>query len=236
MKRKNNIIFVFALCFSLTAVSQENQAVDTTAKIEKARYLKGDIQKILTGTLKYPESGLQNNKQGDVIVSLRIDRNGKLDSIEIVSSPDLSLSTATMLAMNSVKGEWQPEMSDNVPVDKKYTAVFRYRIYTGSQLPDYKKQAEKSFAKQKFDKALDLYDKAIQFNRFDSELFESRSKVKELLGDTEGAKDDHSIALMLYKSIISVSDISEFGLANSDRNPIIIERVIRVEIKEVQVK
>jgi hypothetical protein len=67
-------------------------------------------------------------------------------------------------------------------------------------------------------------------NKYDFELFESRSKVKEILGDTEGAKNDQLISLKLNDEIMSVIDVIGIGVTRVERR-IVSERV---EIRAVQ--
>jgi tetratricopeptide (TPR) repeat protein len=228
--KKIFIIVISLLTICMSIYCQSIQKVDSTDSVKKAVYLKGDLQKVLSALVKYPDAGLLNNKQGDVVISFRINRAGKSDSMALVTSPDVSLSTSSIVALNSLEDNWTPAMRNNLPADRKYLVVFRYRIYTDNKPADYKRSAGKYVKKQKFEKALQHYDLAIKDNPFDSDLFASRSKVKEILGDTIGAKSDLLTSLKLKTEMMSVIDVSAFGLSSADRKPVVTERVIRTEI------
>jgi len=102
-----------------------------------------------------------NNIQGDVVVSFTISKNGDLDSIEISGYPAMALSVPSILAMNSLDGDWSPCMVGNKAVDKKYSIIFRYRIYMNSSPPGYADDAVKHFRKEKLKKSFKKYNKAI---------------------------------------------------------------------------
>ncbi|MDX2414439.1 MAG: TonB family protein, partial [Bacteroidales bacterium] len=92
--KKSVILIAFAfILFSTWTYSQITQKSDTIFNFEKAYLLNGDVTKIIQRTMKYPMQAIQNKVQGDVILSLVINRNGKLEGLSIVSSPDMSLST-----------------------------------------------------------------------------------------------------------------------------------------------
>ena len=86
-----------------------------------------------------------------------------------------------------------------------------------TQPPDYKERTDKLIDKEKYERALKLYDKAIDDNQYDYELFESRSKVKEILGDTDGAEMDHLDSGRLRNEIISVVNIRAIGVTGTEK-------------------
>src|SRR5690606_38980704 len=97
------------------------------------------------------------------------------------------------------------------PVNKDHIIVFRYRFYLNTQPIDYKEKAKKYMEKQKYDKALKTYNTAISENRFDYELYELRSKLNEIFGDTENAKIDSQQSDRIKNEITAVVDIIAFG-------------------------
>jgi tetratricopeptide (TPR) repeat protein len=215
--KKIAILFISTfLLLSFLVKSQTLQKSDPISKIENAKYLKGDLTKELKSNIKYPRKGLVNNIQGDVILSFIIDRNGKLDSLAILNSPDVLLSTTSIVAFSEIDNEWSPCKINEQPIGQSYLIIFRYRRYLNEVPPEYKNKAEKFFKKQKYEKALKYYDKAIKDNQYDSELFESRSKIKEVLGDIEGAKLDKLISANLKNKIISIVDIEAIGKTRTE--------------------
>ena len=56
---------------------------------------------------------------------------------------------------------------------------------------------------------LKALNSGIEDNKYDYELYEFRSKVKEMLGDIEGAKNDQLNSLRLKVEIMSIIDVTE---------------------------
>jgi tetratricopeptide (TPR) repeat protein len=119
--------------------------------------------------------------------------------------------------LNAIKDEWSPCKINGEPVDKKYFIIFRFRSYLYSQPPNYKEKAEKLFKKEKYEKALLNYDKAINENKYDYKLFESRSELKKLMGDTEGARIDSLESIRLQNEVISVVDIAMISITTEKK-------------------
>jgi len=215
MKTLTILLTIPLLFFNSLVSCQNSTEVDTLQINENAKYMNGDLNTILNSNIKYPTDGLKNNVQGDVVLSFLITKNGKLDSLVILSSPSMALSTSSIVTFNSLENEWIPCKINNDYVDKKYLIVFRYRMYLNTTPPTYKKDADKLFKKQKFDKALKLYNKAIKENQYDYELFEARAVTKENLGDTEGAKEDRATSILIKNEILTFVDVVGIGMTRT---------------------
>jgi len=212
MIRKLILVVLVLHAIFMDSNSQIIQQPDSGIKAEKAKYLKGDLDKILATNAKYPETELVNGTQGDVVFSFHINKNGNLENFATVKSADVSLLNSSKLAINSLDGEWNPARLNDAPIDKKYLIVFRFRVYIDTKPYDYKGQGKKLVEKQKYEKALKNFNFGIENNKYDFELYELRSKMKELLGDMDGAKNDQIIALNLKDEIMSIIDISVIGV------------------------
>lgn len=223
---KTPLIVTFLLTICMIANSQTNPKSDSIITREKARYLKEDLNKFISGNIAYPKEGITNKTEGDVVLSLIIRKNGKLDSLVKVSSPDISLSVNSIIALNSIDKEgWSPAKINNSPIDKKYFIVFRYRIFLNSQPYDYKGKAKEFFENQKYEKVLKLYDKAIKDNQYNFESFESRSRVKVIMGDIEGAKKDQIISLKLKDEIMLIVNVYVIGVSRLERKMVEVQKV-----------
>ena len=209
---------IIALLFGLNYItkSQANNT-ESNPNIENARYLEEDLTKLLQKKITYPLQALRNGIQGDVIVSFIVDKFGNLDSLNVAFSPDIILSTSSVVAIDQLENNWNPCKINGQPVDKKYNIAFRYRMYLDTQPPNYKKSAEKFVEKQKYEKALRFYNKALKYNKFDYRLFESRSKIKVILNDVEGSKIDFQESIRLQNEIISVVDIIVIGITRVEK-------------------
>lgn len=203
------VLLVFS-CFSLIVNSQSIQYPVSTS--EKARYLSDDLTIVLSNNVAYPKEAFMENKLGDVILSFIINKEGKMDSLTVSSSPDFSLSTSSIVSFDIIENNWSPAKIDSIPIDKKYLIVFRYRIYINSSPTNYKAKAKECFEKENYQKSLKAYNKAIKDNQYDFELFELRSNIKELMGDSKGAAIDSLNSTLLKNEIMAVINIVGIGV------------------------
>ena len=204
--RKYLMFFVITF-LNLSVYSQTIQKAEQISTFEKAKYLNEDLAIFLKYKTHYPQDAFQTGIQGDVMFSMIIHKNGEMDSLLFVSSPNILLSQSTLAALASMGKKWSPALVNNTPINKKYFIVFRYRVYMNTEPDDFKGRADDLFAKKKYDRALKIYNQAIKDNIFDFDLLESRSKVKELLGDIEGSKQDHNAATKLNDDVMTFVDI-----------------------------
>lgn len=209
----------FAACLLLilcqAAISQEVQKADSAANLAKAKFLKEEIVRFLSDKVKYDIEALKLNIQGDVIISFIIRKNGRLENPAVESSPDFSLSAGAMNAMKTIGEGWSPATINNVPADKKYLMVFRYRIFINTEPRDYKGQIIRLTGRGKYDKALTVCREAIEDNVYDFDLTDLRSEIKEKLGDTEGAKKDRDSVLKLKEDMIAVINVYSIGITRT---------------------
>lgn len=217
MRKFLALIVIALMTFNLAVKSQTIQKVESISTFEKAKYLNEDLAKFLRNKTNYPQDAFTNNVQGDVMFSFIIHQNGELDSLLYVSSQNILLSQTTLNALKTMEKKWKPASLNNVPINKKYFIVFRYRVYLNTEPDDFKGRADDLFAKKKYDRALKIYNQAIKGNIFDFTLLESRSKVKELLGDIEGSKQDHNAAIKLNEELMSFVDIVAKGSTQTRR-------------------
>lgn len=191
---------------------QVKNVADSTNAVQKPEFQNGNLDEFLAKICKYPADAIERNAQGDVVVSFTIDKNSRILNVKIESSPDNSLSSSSLDAIKPLDKVLMPALNGGAPVDKSYLIVFRYRIYLDSEPIDYNAQALKASEKQKYDKALNLYDKAIKDNIYNFRLFESRAVIKEKLGDFDGANEDKMTSIKLQEEILTIVVISLHGV------------------------
>ena len=205
--KKLSVLFTILFLFTIILKAQTSKDSETNAEIVQAKYLKEDLDKLLAKNTIFPIEAFKNKIQGDVIVSITIDKNGNLDNLDLVSSANKIFSSSAIVAFDNVENEWSSCQVDGVSVSKTYLIVFRYRLYENALPPSDKKIAEKLVKKEKYKKALKYYNRLISDNQYDYEFFEMRSKVKEKLGDSDGALMDTEQASRLKNEIISLVNI-----------------------------
>jgi hypothetical protein len=209
MLKKRTLVVLALLTFFLYSNSQIVQKSDSVIKYEKAKYLKQDLDKFLILKTLYPTSELTSMITGDVVLSFIINKNGKLESLALKDYDNASFLNSSKDAIELLDGDWSPAKLNDSPVDMKYLIAFRFRTYLENKPYDYKRQGRSLFEKQKYERALKALNSGIEDNKYDYELYELRSKVKEMLGDIEGAKNDQLNSLRLKVEIMSIIDVTE---------------------------
>lgn len=141
----------------------------------------------------YPKDALKDGIQGDVVFSISITNDGKIERLDLIESPHKLLADNALEKLSKLNLDW----SDSEKIDSlsihEYLLAFRYRIYKNDPV-DIKKRCKRLSKKGKYTKALKLYNNAIVENKLDTELFISRAEVKKQLGDFEGYREDNNKA------------------------------------------
>ena len=212
MKKSTVILFTVLLIFNIQIKSQTLQEYSTNSFVEKASYQKGDLQKALWKNLSYPRQALVDRITGDVVLSFIITKKGEIDSVTVVSTPSEMLSLSSVVSLDEVSDGWRPCTVNGIPVDKTYKIVYRYSIWLNSKPPEYGVKAEQMVRRKKYEKALSYYNRAIKDNQYDYKLFEARSQIKELTGDTESAKKDREQATYLRNEVMPCVNVSVVGV------------------------
>ena len=207
MKKTTFLIVAILSFFNILVKSQSIQESDSISKVENSMCLATLLQQ----HTKYPKEALFNDIQGDVVFSLIINQKGNLDSLIISSSPDILLSTSSIVAYNSIEKELNTFKIKKNPIDLRYLIIFRYRLYINTQPPKYKEKAQFYIEKQKYNKAIKYFDKAIKDNKYEFELYKSRSIVKGIIGDIKGSKQDSLTSNKIKNEIIAVVNIIAIG-------------------------
>ena len=90
----------------------------------------GDLGKFRAWVMqhvKYPPIALENGIQGNVVVKFVVEKDGKLSNIQVLQSPDKTLSEAAIqVLMKSPK--WKPGKQRNKPVRVTYTLPISFQI------------------------------------------------------------------------------------------------------------
>lgn len=126
------------LDFSADAVvvpvaKKEEKVVEDTPFVvveEMPKFQGGDLNAFrnwVQGRLKYPQIAAENGIQGRVVLDFVVERDGSLTNINVLQSPDRSLSDeATRVLATSPK--WSPGKQRNQPVRVRYTLPVDFRI------------------------------------------------------------------------------------------------------------
>lgn len=85
------------------------------------------LTKFLSRNIQYPPEARENGIEGKVIVQFFIDKNGNLQDIKIISSPDASLSAETLRIMHLMP-QWKPNRFEGMFVEEKNTFPIRFQL------------------------------------------------------------------------------------------------------------
>ena len=76
----------------------------------------------------YPAIALENGIQGKVTVSFVIERDGSLSDVQVLASPDRSLSEETLRVIRNSPNDWTPGKQRNNPVRVRYQMEIVYKM------------------------------------------------------------------------------------------------------------
>lgn len=90
----------------------------------------GDLavfRKWVQENVRFPQIALENGISGKVTLQFVIERDGRLTNIEVLQSPDRSLSEEAVRVLNK-SPKWSPGKQRNQPVRIKYTLPVEFRV------------------------------------------------------------------------------------------------------------
>ena len=97
---------------------------------EKASFMGGDegtFRNWVQQNVKFPQIALENGIQGRVVLTFVIEKDGRLTNIEVLQTPDRSLSEEAIRVLNK-SPKWSPGKQRNQPVRVKYTLPVDFRV------------------------------------------------------------------------------------------------------------
>ena len=113
----------------------EEEVVEDDAPVliaeEMPSFQGGDLNTFrnwVQGRLKYPQVALENNVQGQAVMSFVIERDGRLTGIQVLQAPDRSLGDKEALRVVSKMPKWKPGKQRNSPVRVKYILPVVFKI------------------------------------------------------------------------------------------------------------
>ncbi len=192
------ILMLPTVILSQRAVSQEYVKASITGANTEFR---------LARNLPYPGKMLNAGISGDVLVSVAVTSEGKLDSLEIIKTPSPEFSSVVLESLKEKSTGWSPATVNGKPLSWKYVIVYRFRISESLQVPDVKKNIVKLLKKGKADKALQEADSAIKESESEGALYRLRGEAKKMLGDIKGSEKDMIAADILNRQILAVVNI-----------------------------
>ncbi len=109
------------------------QPADTSAAptiTEEPTFLGGGLSHFaqwVNSRIEYPQIAIENYIEGTVVVEFVIKQDGSLSNINVVKTPDKSLSNEVVRVMGTAPA-WIPGKCDNVPVSVKYSMPVSFSL------------------------------------------------------------------------------------------------------------
>lgn len=118
-------------------ITSPNQALETSDKEKPYTYVEqmpqfegGDTEmmKFLSRNIRYPKDAQEAGKEGLVVLSFVVDRDGSLHDISIVKSLHASLDQEALRVAEAMQGKWTPGAQNGKTVPVRYTLPVRFAM------------------------------------------------------------------------------------------------------------
>jgi protein TonB len=126
--------FMDGLDMDVNYVVMEEEEIEEDTPIIKAEKMPtfqgGDLMKFrewVQKRLRYPQIAQENGISGRVTLTFVIEKDGSLTNIEVMQSPDRSLSEEAIRVLNT-SPKWEPGKQRNQPVRVRFTLPVAFQI------------------------------------------------------------------------------------------------------------
>ena len=85
------------------------------------------LMEYLSQNIRYPKDAMEANKQGRVIVTFVVEKDGSISDAKVVKSVDPSLDEEALRVINTMP-DWTPGKQNGEPVNTKYTVPITFRL------------------------------------------------------------------------------------------------------------
>lgn len=116
------------------ADTTKNVVYDITETLPQFPGGQGVMMKYLAANIKYPASAVKAKKQGRVIVSFVIQKDGSVTNARIVRSVDPELDAEALRIVKAMPN-WTPGTQDGKPVNVRYTIPVVFSLYKEDVTP-----------------------------------------------------------------------------------------------------
>lgn len=116
------------------ADTAKNVVYDVTETMPQFPGGQGVMMKYLAANIKYPASAVKAKKQGRVIVSFVIQKDGSVTNARIVKSVDPELDAEALRIVKAMPN-WTPGTQDGKPVNVRYTIPVVFSLYKEDVTP-----------------------------------------------------------------------------------------------------
>ena len=126
------LVTLLVLLSTLTLSAQTFEEDIFVTADEMPTFQGGDLSEFCNwvySNIKYPQEALENGIQGNVVVKFVVEKDGRLSNIQVLQSPDKSLSDAAIQVLQE-SPKWEPGKQRNKPVRITYTLPISFKFNT----------------------------------------------------------------------------------------------------------
>jgi TonB family protein len=87
----------------------------------------GDLNTYIAKNLQYPASSRDKGIEGRVIAQFIVRKDGSIDSINILSSPDQAMSDEVVRVISNMP-KWKPGSQNRKPVNVRFTLPVTFKL------------------------------------------------------------------------------------------------------------
>lgn len=175
------------------------------------------ISAILAENIQYPREARVNMEDGLILLGIKIDESGSIDSISILEQADEALMIEVFESLATLKEKWHPDFLEGRETNKTYLMSFLFHVEKGNSPPTTQPKdiPIKYLEKEKPEKALDSVMELLQQNPYDPDLIAIRAEAFRQLGEQEKFQKDYLQAKYLRKEILAQISVMAFGIPRS---------------------
>jgi TonB family protein len=111
--------FISVLCLCSLLIKANVTIAQTTPKYQDAM-VNGNpegLEQHIMKVIEYPKEAREDGIQGFTLLKFKVDKTGKIDSIDILYASDNALTGESVRLIVSTKGKWQPAIRKGQPID-----------------------------------------------------------------------------------------------------------------------
>jgi len=151
------------------------------------------IYDYLGANLEYPEQSARWFREGTEIIQFTVLANGELDDFQVISSVSSNIDSEVIRVLKSTNGMWKPGENNGHPVAMEKEIAITFQIENSNHMrlaQKLYKRANKKLLKDKPQKALRLFSRALVYQPYSEPLLFARSVTRLSVGNKTGACED----------------------------------------------
>ena len=151
------------------------------------------INDYLRAKLQYPEKSENRMQEGTTVIHFTVLSNGELDDFHVINSISSDIDSEVLRVLQSSDGMWKPGQNNGTPVAMEKEVAITFQMKYSNHLRTAQKlykRGHKKLLKDKPQKALRLFSRALVYKPYSEPLLFTRGLTRFNIGNKMGACDD----------------------------------------------